>query len=366
MKRDLRHVCDNFELLGEYVIAVPFGTGHINETFAATYDQGGTFVRYIVQEINTNVFRKPEQLMENFLRVTGHIGDKIRQERAVNPATRRQTIELIASRDGNSFYRDHEGRIFRCYVFVENARSYDVIEGEEQAYEAAAAFGNFQSDLADLDGRLHETIPNFHHTVSRLAALERAAKEDQCGRLAEVMPEVDFIRERAADCSKLLDLQAAGEITERTTHNDTKLNNVLIDDLTGSGCCVIDLDTVMPGLPHYDFGDMVRTGTSPALEDERDLTKVTMRFAMFEALLRGYLAGAGNFLNPLEKSLLPFAGKLITMETAIRFLTDYLEGDVYFRIHRPGHNLDRCRTQIALVKSIEQQYSAMCRLVDSL
>lgn len=366
MSFDLRDVCGAFDLRGEFVIAVPFGTGHINDTFAVTYDQGGTYVRYVVQRINTNVFRKPEQLMENFRRVTGHIEQKIRDERVVNPATRRKTLELVMTKAGGIFHRDAAGEVFRCYVFVENARTYDVLKEEKQAYEAASAFGRFQSDLADLDGRLYETIPNFHNTVSRLAALERAASEDKCGRLAGVAAEIDFIRARASDCSTLLDLQAAGEIVERTTHNDTKLNNVLIDDLTGTGCCVIDLDTVMPGLPHYDFGDMVRTGTSPALEDERDLSKVTMRFPMFEGLLRGYLAGAGDFLSPLEKSLLPFSGKLITLETAIRFLTDHLEGDVYFRIHRPGHNLDRCRTQIALVASIEAQYSGMCRLADSL
>ncbi len=364
MKYDLREVCHTFDLRGDYVIGVPFGTGHINDTFAVTYDQGGTLVRYIVQRLNTNVFRRPEQLMENFERVTGHIRNKIRRERAANPATRHRTLELVPAKDCLPYHRDADGNFFRCYVFVENARTYDILETEELAFEAASAFGAFQCDLADLGGRLHETIPNFHNTVSRLAALEKAAGEDKCGRLGEVMAELDFIRQRASECSTLLDLQASGEITERTTHNDTKLNNVLIDDLTGSGCCVIDLDTVMPGLPHYDFGDMVRTGTSPAAEDERDLSKVTMRFPMYEALLRGYLAGAGTFLSPLEKSLLPFAGKLITLETAIRFLTDYLEGDVYFRIHRPGHNLDRCRTQIALVKSIEAQYDAMRGLAD--
>lgn len=366
MKYDLREVCHAFDLRGEYVIGVPFGTGHINDTFAVTFDQGGTLVRYIVQRLNTNVFRQPEQLMENFERVTAHIRNKIRRERAANPAARRRTLELVPAKNYLPFHRDSDGNFFRCYVFVENARTYDVIETERSAFEAASAFGAFQADLADLDGRLHETIPNFHNTVSRLAALEQAAKEDKCSRLAEVMPELDFIRNRAPECSTLLDLHASGEIAERTTHNDTKLNNVLIDDLTGSGCCVIDLDTVMPGLPHYDFGDMVRTGTSPALEDERDLSKVVMRFPIFKALLGGYLAGAGNFLSPLEQSLLPFAGKLITLETAIRFLTDHLEGDVYFRIHRPGHNLDRCRTQIALVQSMEAQYDAMCRLADSL
>ena len=366
MKYDLKEVMAQFAVFGEYLIGVPFGTGHINDTFQVAFDQGGTTVHYILQRVNTNVFRKPEELMENFVRVTRHIGGKIRQERRNHPETRHRTLEEVPSRDGKPFVRDAAGNFFRCYVFVENARTYDILETADQAYQAAAAFGRFQADLADLDGRLHETIPNFHNTPSRLAALEQAAKEDRVGRLKQVAPELEFILARRDETGRLLELQAAGELVERTTHNDTKLNNVLIDDLTGTGCCVIDLDTVMPGLPHYDFGDMVRTGTSPAAEDETNLDLVTMRFPMFEALLRGYLAGAGSFLNPVEKSLLPFSGKLITLEIGIRFLTDYLEGDVYFKTRRPEHNLDRCRTQLKLVQSIEEQYDAMRRLTDSL
>ncbi len=363
MKHNLRAVGAGFRLYGEFVIGVPFGTGHINDTFAVTFDQGGTLNRYIFQRLNTGIFRRPEALMENFVRVTGHIAAKIRSERS---AVRRRTLEVVFSRDGEPFLRDAEGGFWRCYVFVENARTYDVLETPEQAYAAAAAFGGFQADLADLDGRLHETIPDFHNTPSRLAALEAAVRRDPCGRLKEIGPELEFILARRAECSTLTDLQDSGELRERITHNDTKLNNVLIDDFTGTGCCVIDLDTVMPGLPHYDFGDMVRTGTSPAAEDETDLGRVVMRFPMYEALLRGYLSGAGGFLSPLEKSLLPFSGKLITLEIGIRFLTDYLEGDVYFKTKRSAHNLDRCRTQLKLVESIEAQFDEMRRLADEL
>ena len=367
MKLDLRTIGGRFQIYGEYIIGVPFGTGHINDTYALTYDQGGTQVRYILQRINTSVFKAPELLMENFVNVTGHIAGKIRAARRSDRTLRKRTLEVVRTRaDGSPLLRDEEGNCWRCYVFVENARTYDILETPEQAFQAARAFGVFQCDLADLPVRLHETIPDFHNTPKRLAALEAAVAADAAGRLKEVGPELDFIRSRAEECGRLLDLQKAGELTERTTHNDTKLNNVLIDDLTGEGCCVIDLDTTMPGLPHYDFGDMVRTGTSPAAEDERDLAKVTMRFGMFEALLRGYLAGAGAFLNPLEKSLLPFSGKLIALEIGIRFLTDYLEGDRYFKVHRPGHNLDRCRTQLALVASIESQFDAMRKLADQL
>ncbi len=366
MNIELREVVSHFRIYGEFVIAVPFGTGHINDTWQVTFDQGGTLLHYIVQRVNTNVFRKPEALMENFVRVTEHIAARIREEKKSNPTTRRRTLEVVPAHTGVPYWRDDAGNFFRCYVFVEQARTYDILETPEQAFQAAAAFGRFQCDLADLDGRLHETIPDFHNTPARLAALEQAVRADVAGRLAGVGPELDFILARREECSRLIDLQAQGELTERCTHNDTKLNNVLIDDLTGCGCCVIDLDTVMPGLPHYDFGDMVRTGTSPAAEDETDLSLVTMRFGMYEALLRGYLSGAGKFLNPVEKSLLPFSGKLITLEIGIRFLTDYLEGDVYFKTKRPGHNLDRCRTQLALVRSIEMQFDAMRRLADSL
>ena len=366
MKFDFRQLTSRFQLYGNFVVAVPYGTGHINDTFQVTFDQGGTLLHYIIQRVNTNVFKAPEELMDNFLRVTRHIGAKIRDERAADPATRRRTLEVVNSIYGKPYWRDPAGNFFRCYVFVENARSYDILETKAQAYQAAAAFGNFQADLADLPQRLNETIPNFHNTPSRLANLEKAAKEDKMGRLKSVSREFDFIMARGKECGVLIDLQKEGELVERVTHNDTKLNNVLIDDLTGSGCCVIDLDTVMPGLPHYDFGDMVRTGTSPAAEDETDLGKVTMRFPMYEALLRGYLSGAGGFLNATEKSLLPFSGKLITLEIGIRFLTDYLEGDVYFKIRRPEHNLDRCRTQLKLVASIEEQYDAMRKLADEL
>lgn len=362
----LQSICKNFAIYGDFVIGTPFGTGHINDTYAVTFDQSGTWVRYIIQRINTSVFKHPEQLMDNFLKVTEHIDAKIRALRITSPALRRRTLRVVRAKDGRPFHVDEQGNFFRCYQFVEQSRTFDILENSRQAYQAARAFGEFQADLADLPDRLHETIPDFHNTPSRLAALEAAISADKADRVKLVGPEIEFIRNRAAECDLLVKLQADGELIERTTHNDTKLNNVLIDDLTGDGCCVIDLDTVMPGLPHYDFGDMVRTGTSPAAEDETDLNKVTMRFEMFEALLRGYLNGANAFLNQTEKSLLPFSGKLITLEIGIRFLTDYLDGDHYFKIKRPNHNLDRCRTQLKLVESIETQFDAMRRLNDQL
>ena len=360
MKYDLNSVMSQFSVYGEYLIGVPYGTGHINDTFQVTFDQGGTTVHYILQRVNTNVFRNPEALMENFVRVTGHIGRKIREERKLHPETRHRTLEVVPARDGKPFVRDAAGNFFRCYVFVENARAYDVLETPEQAFKVAQAFGEFQCNLVDLPGpRLHETIPDFHNTPKRLEALRQAIRRDPVGRERRVRREIDFIMKRADETERLLRLQAEGAIPERITHNDTKVNNILIDDLTGDGICVIDLDTVMPGLSLYDFGDMVRAGTSPAEEDEVDLAKVGMRFEMYEALYRGFLSSAGSFLTEAERENLPFSGKLITFEIAIRFLTDYLEGDVYFKVKRPEHNLERCRNQLRMVESIEEQSKRM-------
>ncbi len=360
VQHDLRRVSGYFDLVGDFVSAVPYGSGHINDTYRVVINQGGAEVHYIFQRINHTIFTCPPALMENIERVTGHIFEKIQK---LGDATRR-TLYLIKSWDGKSYCHDEEGNYWRVYIFIEKARTYDVIENDRQAFQAARAFGEFQNDLVDLPGgRLNETILDFHNTPKRLANLEAAIKADAAGRVKEVEAEIEFVLSRRSDTELLLNLQAQGQIPERITHNDTKLNNVMLDDQTGEGICVIDLDTVMPGLVHYDFGDMVRTSTSPAAEDERDLSKVRMQFNMFEALLRGYLDSAGRFLNPVEREYLPFAGKLITLETGIRFLTDYLQGDVYFKIHRAGHNLDRCRTQLKLVESIESQMGDMMKLL---
>ncbi len=358
---ELKAVCSKFRVYGDFLVAVPFGTGHINDTYQVTYDQGGIRLHYTLQRINKNVFKNPEALMENMERVTTHIMRKIRRR---GEQGHRRTLRLLHSYDGPPFVKDSRGDYWRLYIFVENARSYDILEGPEMAFNAAKAFGAFQDDLVDLEGgRLNETIPDFHNTPKRLEALEVAIREDKCGRVRSVAREIDFVMSRREETGLLLALNAAGDVPERITHNDTKVNNILIDDLTGEGICVIDLDTVMPGLALYDFGDMVRAGTSPAQEDETDLAKVVMRFEMFEALLKGFLASAGDFLTPAERENLPFSGKLITLEIGIRFLTDFLSGDVYFKIAREQHNLDRCRTQLALVASIEKQYDRMRSLL---
>ncbi len=362
-KERLREVCSKFRIYGDFADAVPYGSGHINDTFAATYSQGGTEIRYILQRINHNIFKNPPALMDNIRRVTEHIGKKT----AGDQMSSRRNLTLIPTSDGMSYHKDADGNHWRVYIFVEKADTFNIIENAGQAFEAAKAFGKFQKNLVDLGGpRLYETIPDFHNTVQRFRNLEKAVAEDKVNRVKSVAKEIEFAFGRKEMAEKLLKLNAQGLIPERITHNDTKLNNVLIDQKTGEGVCVIDLDTVMPGLALYDFGDLVRTSTSPAAEDEKDLSKVKMQMHMFEALVKGYLSDPEPFLVKEETANLAFCGKLITFEIGLRFLTDFLDGDVYFKIHREGHNLDRCRTQFKLVESIEEQEDAMNKLVEKI
>jgi aminoglycoside phosphotransferase (APT) family kinase protein len=358
-KYDLRGIARQFQIFGEFLTAEPYGSGHINDTCCVIVDQAGTRIRYIFQRINHLVFKNPVAVMENISRVTTHLGVKLAGEKDRS----RRTLTLVPSRDGRSFHRDEHGNYWRVYLFIERARTYDTVESPAQAFEGAKAFGRFQKMLADLPApRLHDTIPDFHHTPKRFAALEQAISADAANRAKLAKTEIEFALRRKPITSVLLD----ANLPERVTHNDNKFNNVMLDDATGEGICVLDLDTLMPGLALYDFGDTVRTATSPTKEDERDLSKVTMRFPMFEALVRGYLSEAGEFLTPAEKRLLAFSGKLITFEIGIRFLADHLAGDVYFKVHREGHNLDRARTQFKLIESIEQQEERMNKLVEGI
>ena len=356
---DLCAITRQFQILGNFVGAEPYGSGHINDTYRVTFDRAGMPARYIFQRINHRIFKNPVALMENIQRVTCHLRDKL----AGVPDSARQALTLIPSQAGQPWHQDAAGNYWRVYDFIERARTYDAVESPAQAYEAAKAFGRFQYMLTDLPApRLHDTIPDFHHTPKRFAEFERALAADSANRAKLAGSEIEFALRHQPITGALL---AAG-LPERITHNDTKFNNVMLDDATGAGVCVIDLDTVMPGLALYDFGDMVRTTTSPVTEDERDLTKVSMQLPMFAALVRGYWSAAGGFLTPAERRLLPEAGKVITLEIGLRFLADYLAGDTYFKVHRPGHNLDRCRTQFRLVESIEQQETQLHQLVDQL
>jgi len=358
-KHDIRAVANQFHIQGEFLSAEPYGSGHINDTYCAAFNQAGTPVRYIFQRINHLVFKNPVALMENISRVTAHLATKW----AGKSDASRRVLTLISALDGGPVYRDRFGNYWRVYLFIEKARTYDAVQSAAQAFQAARAFGVFQKQLADLPApRLHDTIPDFHHTPKRFAALERAVEADALNRAALAKTEIEFALRRRKMTRVLLD----GGLPERVTHNDTKLNNVMLDDATGEGICVIDLDTVMPGLALYDFGDMVRTATSPAGEDERDLSNVTMQFRMFEALARGYLASVNDFLTSAEKQHLAFSGKLVAFEIGIRFLTDFLAGDTYFKVHRENHNLDRCRAQFKLAESIEQQEEQMNGLIESI
>ncbi|MFZ1938252.1 MAG: aminoglycoside phosphotransferase family protein [Terracidiphilus sp.] len=356
---DVPSIASHFQFQGEVSAFAPHGNGHINDTYLVTCHRDAAPVRYILQHINRYVFRDPATVMQNIERVTAHLA----AQGSGDPDGSRRTLTLVPANDRRAWYVDSDGETWRAYHFINGARSYDTAESTQLAFQAARSFGRFQQQLASMPPpRLHETIPDFHHTPRRFAALLQAIDADSCNRSAQAKPEIEFALAHQSITGVLL----AAHLPERITHNDTKLNNVLFDDATGEGICVIDLDTVMPGLALYDFGDMVRTTTSPAAEDEPDTSKVRMQFPMFEALVRGYLSTAGEFLSEAEKKLLAFSGELITFEVGIRFLADYLAGDTYFKVHRAGHNLDRCRTQFKLVESIERQEEEMNRLVESL
>lgn len=358
-------VMGSFDIYGDFSGAVPYGTGHINHTFKATFSQAGKEVHYLFQKINRSVFRNPEALMENISRICDHLAWRAR-ESGMEDASRR-VLNLVRTKEGAPWYRDTEDEYWRCYFFVEGATGHDVVQNHVQAHEAARCFGEYLNLLADLPGeRLHDTIPDFHNTPDRLARLKDAAREDPLGLAGSVAPELDFFLEREPDLGLLMDLQASGDIPERVTHNDTKLNNVLIDDITHKGVCVIDFDTSMPGLSLYDFGDLVRTSTSPVPEDHQQADEVRMDAGMYRALVEGFMEGGGAFLNEMEIRNLPEGGRLMTLEVGMRFLTDYLMGSPYFRTAYPEHNLVRCRTQIGLAASIEEQMPMMKDLSESL
>jgi Ser/Thr protein kinase RdoA (MazF antagonist) len=355
-EHDVSAVACQFQIDGEFAGATTHGSGHINDSYCVTFHQAGMPVRYILQRINHSIFKNPVAVMENIQRVTSHLAAKV----SGAPDRSRLVLTLIPARDGRAWHVDADGSYWRTYRFIENAQTYDSVESTEQAFQAAKAFGRFQKLLVDLPApRLHDTIKDFHHTPKRFAALEQAIDCDVAGRAIRAKTEIEFAFAHQSITSILI----GANLPERISHNDTKFNNVMLDDMTGEGICVIDLDTVMPGLALSDFGDMVRTATSPAKEDEQDLTKVTMQFSMFEALVRGYLASAGDFLTKAEKQHLVFSGKLMTFEQGIRFLTDYLQGDAYYKVSRDEHNLDRCRTQFKLLECIEQEEERMHRLM---
>lgn len=357
----LLEVIPHFAFEGTFLQFETCTIGHINETYFLDYKTDTDNHRYVLQYINQHVFREPERVMENIEAVTNHLRGKVRQ-RGGNP--KREALQVVPTKDGASFFLSPQGEYWRAYLFIGGARTYETVENPLHFYHAGRTFGQFQLMLADFPAEtLHETIARFHDTRKRFGDLLAAVEMDPVGRVKTVQREIEFILDREADTGIILDLMEAGKIPLRVTHNDTKFNNILIDDKTGEGLCVLDLDTVMPGSALYDFGDSIRFGASTALEDETDLDLVSLDLELFTAFARGYLSSAQDFLYPEEIKQLAFSAKLLTLETGIRFLEDYIRGDVYFRVAYPEHNLARARTQIKLVADMEQKMPQMEQIV---
>jgi len=351
---DLQEIAANFSLGEGFVSAQRFGNGHINDTFLVSVQGDPRASSFVMQRINTYVFSDPVALMENIQRVTEHLRTK-----------ETRCLALIPTIDQKHFYKSPNGDYWRAYEFVPGAAAYDRVSNTKQARDAAAMFGRFQLLLADLPGpRLNETIPDFHNTPARYSQFHDAVREDAYDRVRHCGEEIDRALAWEEQAGTLARLHETGQILEHTIHNDTKLNNLLFDQDSGEPVCVVDLDTVMPGIVHYDFGDMVRTATSPTDEDMTDLSGIGLRTPYFEALVEGFICSTSGFITELDIEHLSISGKIITIETGLRFLTDYLCGDEYFGSHRPAQNLDRSRTQFALAASIEDQFDEMQNIVN--
>ena len=351
-----REIAARFAVNGRVAYCERYGNGHINETYLVETDGGA---RYILQKINDTVFQNVPALMENVSAVTRYL-----RARTDDP---RRAMHLVQTTEGADYLRDEAGGWWRMYDFIENSICLQAAETDEDFYQSAVAFGEFQRELSEFPAHtLHETIAKFHDTRNRYVQFREALNADPLGRAASVQTEIEFALAREKNAGELMRLLEEGELPLRVTHNDTKLNNVLLDRETRKPLCVIDLDTVMPGLAAFDFGDSIRFGASTAAEDETDLGKVEMSLELFETYARGFLEACGSALSPLEKATLPLGAKLMTLECGVRFLTDYLSGDTYFRIHRPNHNIDRCRTQFKLVSDMEKKQNEMRAVIEKL
>lgn len=354
-------IVDKFQLAGEIVSVEPYGSGHINDTFRLIMNRGGEERSYILQKMNGDIFKNSDELMENVVRVTTFLKEKIV---AQGGDPERETLQIIPTKAGENYHKEANGEGWRVTPFIKDTVSYDA-GGQEEMNKSGIAFGNFQYLLSDFPAKvLYETIPNFHNTDNRLENFKKAVKADVVGRVKEVEKEIQFILDREEDCHFFGKLLANGEVPLRVTHNDTKLNNVLFDKDTGKAICVIDLDTVMPGFAAHDFGDTIRFGASTAAEDEKDLDKVSCDMGLFEAYFDGFMEGCRGSLTKREVETLPMGAKVITLEQGIRFLTDYLEGDTYYKTHYEGQNLDRTRTQLKLVKDMEDKWETMTKIVN--
>lgn len=354
---EIHEAIANFNFDGELTEKAPYGNGHINDTFLLKFHCENQDKRYILQRMNGDIFKNPRELMENVIGVTSYLRKKII---ASGGDPERETLNFLPTADGKSYYTDTKGNAWRVCGFVEDTICLETVSKPDDFYQSAVAFGDFQRLLSDYPAHtLHETIANFHNTVSRFEDFTRAVENDVCGRAKEVQTEIRFAMDRKKDTAVLLDLQKAGELPVRVTHNDTKLNNVLLDRKTGRAICVIDLDTVMPGLAVHDFGDSIRFGASTGTEDEQDLSKIHMDLDLFDIYAKGFLEACGKSLTKKEIEMMPMGAKLMTFECGIRFLADYLQGDIYFKTGRAKQNLDRCRTQFKLVADMEQKMEKM-------
>lgn len=341
----------------------PFGAGHINSTYAV-YMPGekGDELSYVLQRVNSSVFRDPAGVMDNIFGVTQYLRNVIRREGG-DPD--RETLSYIKTKNGCSYFEDSEGEPWRCYNYIPDSVCYQLVEKPEQFYQSGSSFGHFLKQLSNYPAsRLNETIPDFHNTVKRYENFCVALQRDLKNRAASCRPEIEFVQARKDDCSVLVRQQEEGILPLRVTHNDTKLNNILFDEKTGKGLCIIDLDTIMPGLAANDFGDSIRFGAATAQEDEKDLDRMHFDIGLYELYVKGYLEETKDVLTDAEKKSLPWGARLMTLECGMRFLTDYLQGDTYFKTDYPEHNLIRCRTQFRLVEEMEQQFDRMMEIVE--
>lgn len=355
-------ILSKFDFKGTLRECSLFGSGHINTTYFAQYDDNGAEWNYIVQKVNPNVFKDIDRLMDNIFSVTSYLRREIKKS---GGDENRETLHFIKTKDGGKYYSAQDGSCYRAYIFVSDSVSYNSVDSAELFKASGVAFGKFQRLLSDFPAdTLYETIPDFHNTLKRYNnEFLPAVKNNASGRIDTCPDEIAFVKERKDYCGRLVDLIDKGELPLRVTHNDTKLNNVMFDAKSGQAVCVIDLDTVMPGLALYDFGDSIRFGANTAEEDEPDLSKVSISLEYFKAYAQGFLSEAGESLNKCEKDNLAFASLLMTFECGMRFLTDYLNGDTYFKTAYPEHNLVRAKNQFALVADMEKNMDKMKSII---
>ncbi|WP_430809381.1 MULTISPECIES: phosphotransferase enzyme family protein [unclassified Carboxylicivirga] len=360
MKTNIEAIVKHFNIEGTYSEAKIFGDGLINTTYKVVTKEDEA-PNYLLQIVNHHIFKNVAELTRNIQRVTDHLRSKL--EKIEGSDLKREVLTPIDTVDGKGYIKDEAGNYWRMFLFIENARSYNQLSNANQAYVGGKAFGQFQSRLSDLGGEpLYPVLPDFHNTEMRILNFIERVKQDPVGRLKEVQEEVDFLMARSEEYKKIVQMGREGILPERIVHQDTKFNNVLLDE-NDNILCVIDLDTVMPGYVCYDIGDAIRNGANTGLEDDRDLDKVSMNIDLFEGFIKGFMEETKDVLTPAEIDTLAFGAKLLTYEQAVRFLDDYIDGDNYYKVNAPDHNLVRTRAQIKLLKSMEEQYDKMEAIV---